>query len=247
MKRTILALALTAMLIGGLGAAVGAQAGGFDLSWFTVDGGGAISSAGSGYTLSGTAGQPDAGALSGGGFSVNGGFWAATLATPIPTAAPVLIGHVTWQGRPAQPNAGQQVPITLTLKSAGGETNYPAQTTDARGYFTSSVAALPAGPYLWRVKNPKYLAGSGTVNLSGTGTVSIEVGLLKVGDANNDNVITVQDFGILKTTFGKSQGDPGYDDRADFSGDLVVSISDFNLLKGNFGLSGSPPVSPGAP
>jgi hypothetical protein len=33
--------------------------GGYDLSWSTVDGGGATSSAGGPYVLGGTAGQPD--------------------------------------------------------------------------------------------------------------------------------------------------------------------------------------------
>jgi hypothetical protein len=48
---------------------------GFDVSWWTIDGGGA-SSTGGAYIISGTAGQPDAGTLSGGGFTLSGGFWA---------------------------------------------------------------------------------------------------------------------------------------------------------------------------
>ena len=46
----------------------------FDLSWFTVDGGGG-SSGGGPYTLSGTIGQPDAGVLSDGDYTLAGGFW----------------------------------------------------------------------------------------------------------------------------------------------------------------------------
>ena len=48
---------------------------GYDLSWWTVDGGGATLSTGEGYRLSGTAGQPDAGVLSGGQYTLGGGFW----------------------------------------------------------------------------------------------------------------------------------------------------------------------------
>lgn len=48
---------------------------GYDLSWWTVDGGGARLSTGEGYRLSGTAGQPDAGLLEGGGYTLGGGFW----------------------------------------------------------------------------------------------------------------------------------------------------------------------------
>ncbi|MBI1825577.1 MAG: hypothetical protein HY287_13185 [Planctomycetes bacterium] len=47
----------------------------FDLSWHTIDGGGAMRSTGGAFKLSGTIGQPDAGLLSGGEFSLSGGFW----------------------------------------------------------------------------------------------------------------------------------------------------------------------------
>jgi hypothetical protein len=49
--------------------------GSYDLSWWTVDGGGAESGGGS-YTMVGTIGQPDAGvSMSGGGYTLAGGFW----------------------------------------------------------------------------------------------------------------------------------------------------------------------------
>jgi len=47
----------------------------YDLSWHTIDGGGGTSS-GDAFTLSGTIGQPDAGSMSGGDFTLVGGFWA---------------------------------------------------------------------------------------------------------------------------------------------------------------------------
>ena len=49
--------------------------GGYDLTWSTIDGGGATFSTGGGYSLGGTIGQPDAGLLSGGGYTLGGGFW----------------------------------------------------------------------------------------------------------------------------------------------------------------------------
>jgi hypothetical protein len=153
----------------------------------------------------------------------------------------VLVGHVIWQGRPAQPNALQQAPITLTLKTGTLETDYPSQTTDASGFFT--VTAPSSGPYAWRAKGSKYLATAGAVTITGAVT-NVEMGLMRPGDANNDNVVSAPDFSILKSTFGKTQGDPGYDDRADFTGDVTVNALDFTLLKGNFGLGGAPPIAP---
>ena len=54
----------------------------YDLSWWTVDGGGTIGSSGGGYLLSGTAGQPDAGVLEGGGYVLGGGFWRGGAVAP---------------------------------------------------------------------------------------------------------------------------------------------------------------------
>jgi hypothetical protein len=53
-----------------------AQSGGrYDLSWNTIDGGGHTFSSAEGYALGGTVGQPDTGVLSGGDYTLSGGFW----------------------------------------------------------------------------------------------------------------------------------------------------------------------------
>ncbi len=72
----ILAALLLALAAGA--AAVYAQSGGgYDLGWNTVDNGGVTFASGGGYTLGGTAGQPDAALWSGGGYTLAGGFWHA--------------------------------------------------------------------------------------------------------------------------------------------------------------------------
>jgi len=162
--------------------------------------------------------------------------------TATPTATPALsntlVGHVTWQGIPQPDPRNNGITGTLILCVSGSPQNYSVS-TDANGYFTVSVGSLPNGTYNWRVKGPKYLANSGTLTLSGAPVTNVEMGLMLTGDCNNDNAVNVLDFGILKPTFGKSIGDPGYDDRADFNGDQTVNIADFNLLKGNFGQGGA--------
>jgi hypothetical protein len=62
-----------------LAAATHAQSGGgYDLSWWTIDGGGITFATGGTFDLGGTVGQPDASnALTGGAFSLTGGFWFA--------------------------------------------------------------------------------------------------------------------------------------------------------------------------
>ncbi|NIM94588.1 MAG: hypothetical protein GTO18_12885 [Anaerolineales bacterium] len=60
------------------GNALASTGGDYELSWWTVDGGGGESAGGS-YVLHGTIGQADAGAMSGGGYSLTGGFWGGFL------------------------------------------------------------------------------------------------------------------------------------------------------------------------
>lgn len=83
-------LALTLVLLGAT--AVLAQAGGdYSLTWSTVDGGGEMYSTGGAYTLGGTVGQPDAGVLEGGDYSLVGGFWGGALAVPYRVYLPLLM------------------------------------------------------------------------------------------------------------------------------------------------------------
>jgi hypothetical protein len=77
MKPTIiLGLICLLALTLALGSAVLAQTG-YRVAWWTIDGGGA-SSSGGGYRLGGTAGQHDAGRLTGGNYTLAGGFWSGS-------------------------------------------------------------------------------------------------------------------------------------------------------------------------
>ncbi len=120
---------LTALLLGPLSLAL-AQ---FAIPWHTLDGGGGVSSGGV-YRVSGTLGQPEAGGpLSGGPFTLVGGFWALPQAVQTPgaptlTITPAAPGWVTiaWAPDPGTTWVLQQSP---TLEPAawivvpGGGTN----------------------------------------------------------------------------------------------------------------------------
>jgi hypothetical protein len=56
--------------------------GGYNLRWFTVNGGGDRSSGGN-YTLHSSTGQPGTAALTGGAYRLAGGFWAGWSPAPI--------------------------------------------------------------------------------------------------------------------------------------------------------------------
>ena len=72
MKRILLIMALLAII---LLTSFTIATNGYNLSWWTVDGGGGTFSTGGDYTLGGTIGQPDAGLLTGGDYTLGGGFW----------------------------------------------------------------------------------------------------------------------------------------------------------------------------
>jgi hypothetical protein len=90
MRQTMLLLALVALLL--LSSVARAQSGGgYDLTWSTIDGGGATWSEGGGYALGGTVGQPDAGVLSGGGYTLAGGFWPGGAAARYGVYLPLVL------------------------------------------------------------------------------------------------------------------------------------------------------------
>lgn len=60
------------VVVSAAGAAMAVE---YDLTWNSLDGGGAMRTTGGPFELSGTIGQTDAGRLSGGSFEITGGFW----------------------------------------------------------------------------------------------------------------------------------------------------------------------------
>ena len=97
-------IALLAWLTG----ALPASAQNFSINWFTIDGGGGTSTGGI-YSLSGTIGQPDAGdPMTGGSFSLVGGFWALPFAVqsvdaPLLTIEPFGSGQARISWAPNSP------------------------------------------------------------------------------------------------------------------------------------------------
>jgi len=77
----------------------------FEINWYTVDGGGGTSTGGP-FTLSGTVGQPDAGALAGGSYTLVGGFWSLAPAAPV---SPALYASL----------AGGEIEISWTAAASG--------------------------------------------------------------------------------------------------------------------------------
>lgn len=92
MRTSGLIVAAAAMLLLA-GLAVAQTGDGYDLSWSTVDGGGAAFPTGGTYSLGGTVGQPDAGLLTGGEYTLGGGFWGggAVVGVSYDTYLPLVV------------------------------------------------------------------------------------------------------------------------------------------------------------
>lgn len=126
------------------GLVVAASAQNYSIDWHTIDGGGGTSTGGV-YSVSGTIGQPDAGMMSGGSFTLAGGFWALPIAVQTTNAPTLSIANgapgfaiISWA--PATPGFVLQVSASL---SPPAWTNAPSGATNP----VTVSATLPARYY----------------------------------------------------------------------------------------------------
>jgi hypothetical protein len=126
----------------------------FTVDWFTIDGGGGTSTGGV-YSVSGTMGQPDAGKMSGGNFSIDGGFWGIIAAVPTPGAprltvllTPTNTALVSWPS----PSTGFILQQNTNLNT----TNWvaPAEAVSDNGTSKFILVKPPSGNRFFRLRNP---------------------------------------------------------------------------------------------
>jgi hypothetical protein len=126
----------------------------FSIDWFTIDGGSGTSTGGV-YSVSGTIGQPDAGAMSGGNFSIDGGFWGIIAAVQTPGAPLLTITRsnsfaiVSWPDTATGFRLENNNNLSLTN---GWATTPQARSTNA-GVISITVPAT-TGNNFYRLKNP---------------------------------------------------------------------------------------------
>ena len=124
----------------------------YDLSWFTIDGGGGTSTGGN-YSLTGTIGQPDAGTLSGGSYTIAGGFWGVIAAMPSP-GRPQLAVFVSGKNVTLSwpsPSTGFTLEENTTLNRATWSA--VQQTITDNGTTKSITLSSPAGNKFYRLRH----------------------------------------------------------------------------------------------
>ncbi|HTR40390.1 MAG TPA: hypothetical protein VMH87_02080 [Pseudomonadales bacterium] len=147
MKSFIAILALVALTT------LSASAQSYSINWYKVAGGGGTSSGGQ-YSVSGTIGQPDASsAMTGGNYSLTGGFWALISVIQTPGGPTLYISYspnavtVYWQnvsGWTLHQNSNLNLPANWTLNSSW---------TTSNGTNYLQVVA-PQGNEFYRLSNP---------------------------------------------------------------------------------------------
>ena len=152
-----------------------------------------------------------------------------------------ITGKVELEGRPAAPNAQWQVPVQVDIYNTNGQTLLYSFniTTDQSGQFI--INGVVPGTYKIAVKNSHTLRRVMLNQQLIPGNTNINFGILREGDANNDNRVSLLDLSILVNTFNKFPANAGYDSRADFNHSGSVSLPDFSLLLNNFNLAGENP------
>ena len=126
----------------------------YSVDWYKVAAGGGTSTNGQ-YAVSGTIGQPEAsGALSGGQYSVTGGFWSLINVVQTPGAPTLYVSHsgntvtVYWQdvtGWNLIQNGNLTTPIVSWSASS------PPTLTGGTNYLN---LVNPSGNLFFRLKNP---------------------------------------------------------------------------------------------
>jgi len=106
-------------------------------------------------------------------------------------------------------------------------------TTDTTGFFT--INGLNPGTYDIGIKGGTGLSELETnVTLTADNTTVVDFGTIRVGDANNDDYITISDRTLLYGGWNTGEGDPGWRPYCDFNNDGYITISDRTLLYGNW-------------
>ena len=221
-----------------------AQSGGaYDLRHNTIDGGGATGSFGGAYKLGGTIGQPDAGRLSGGAYSLSGGFWAGIQvvdALPRRPASPRrrpprsrrarrrrALRPRPWCRRRTPSNTANPSPIQSPTRS-------PTQTTGPSNTPNPSPSQSPTG-------SPTPTTGpsdtpTATPTPSPTESPRVTPAAVCVGDCDLDDAVTIAELlRMVNIALGDAAvdtceaGDPNHDQAVTIN-EILQAVS--NALAG---------------
>jgi hypothetical protein len=132
------------------------QAQNYTIDWSTIDGGGGASTGGV-YSVSGTIGQPDAGAMSGGNYMLQGGFWGLIAAAQTPGAPWLTITRTVtntvcvWWPLPTDGWVLEWTNRVAGVSAPWPQVSQPCQTNATQAWI---VEPAPTGNRFYRLHKP---------------------------------------------------------------------------------------------
>ena len=140
----------------------------------------------------------------------------------------------------SRPPEGWEVPITIKFFGPGADvmTDTPLEQFDLTTTKSGSTAicqctVAPDTYDITAVSEHTLMNVKRNVVISAPST-AVDMGTLLEGNANDDSIINISDFGILAVSYMCTDGEPCYDCRADFDCNGIINISDFGLLAVNY-------------
>jgi hypothetical protein len=126
----------------------------YSIDWYKIAGGGGTSTNGQ-YSVAGTIGQPDASmAMSGGSYSVTGGFWSLISVVQMPGVPNLTITHSGNSVTVSWPNTGSytlQQSANLASDNNWATSSYSISTNNG---INSITLTAPTGNLFFRLSNP---------------------------------------------------------------------------------------------
>ncbi len=127
----------------------------YSIDWYTIDGGGGTSTGGV-YSVTGTIGQPDAGTMAGGNYTLQGGFWGVIAAVQTPGAPLLSVFHTTtntvavsWPS----PSTGWTLQQNTNSVSSVNWSNVTSSILD-NGTTKTLIVNPPSGNRFYRLNKP---------------------------------------------------------------------------------------------
>jgi hypothetical protein len=143
--KTIFILRVAVGLLVATGGLTAVRAQSYSIDWSTIDGGGGVSTGGV-YQVNGTIGQADAGvAMTGGNYSVSGGFWSLIAAVQTP-GAPLLKITLTHTNTAVVSWPSPSTGFGLQQNSSAGTTNWTDVGLSPNDNGTTKSVVVPASP-----------------------------------------------------------------------------------------------------
>lgn len=158
----------------------------------------------------------------------------AFLAQPAQT----VHGHIflgDWNATPAG------IPIVFIFRNPTTHEAYSVESAllDSAGDYTMTTIVQNKAVEIV-AKAPHWLAAKSIQVDLAVGTFSTTVADFDLlnGDCDDNNIINTDDYLILSDSFDTSEGDDGFDPRADLDGNGLINTDDYLILSTNFDLNG---------